>query len=137
MKKRFIVITLLCTLLLSLLSACELKNAGPLKSITNPYIAQYECIEARLGEEDLLKRFEFITITLQNKENLELSYKPKDGEAKTIKSKYNFDINSRTLTSEIGILGYSFKQSTVIEKGQFTISKPIGGKQLIVKFKAL
>lgn len=136
MKKRLIILALFCTMLLSLLSACDMKNAGSLKSITNPYIAQYDCVEATLGEEDILKKFDHIKITLVNKENLELSYKPKDGDSKTVKSKYAFDVKSRTLTAEIGLLGYSFKQSTIVEKGKFTISKSIGGKQLIMKFKA-
>lgn len=136
MKKRLILFAIICTLLLTFLSACDIKNAGSLKSITNPYIAQYECVEAKLGDEDLLKKFDYIKITLVNKENLELTYKPKDGEHKTIKSKYSFDVKSRILTAEIGLLGYTFKQSTVIEKGRFTLSKSIGSKQLVMKFKA-
>ena len=71
-----------------------------------------------------------------DKETLELNYKPTDGDNKSIESHYNFDVNSHTLTADVGILGYTFKQSTVIEKGKFTISKSIGGKQLIMKFKA-
>ncbi len=136
MKKRSLFLIVLCTLLLTLLPACDIKNAGPLKSITNPHVAQYDCIEATFGEEDLLTKFDYIKITLVDKENLELSYKYKDGESRNLKSKYSFDVQTRTLTAEMGLLGYSFKQSTVIEKGKFTISKPIGGKQLIMKFKA-
>lgn len=136
MKKRFIFLAVICTLLLTLLSGCDIKNAGSLKSITNPHVAQYECIEATLGEKDLLKKFDYIKLTLVDKENLELNYKQKDGESKLIKSKYSFDVKTRMLTAEMGLLGYSFKQSTIIEKGRFTISKPIGGKQLIMKFKA-
>ena len=114
-----------------------MKNAGPLKSITHPYIAQYECVEATLGEEDLLKKFDYIKITLVNSNTLELNYKQKNGENKTLKSNYSLDTKSRTLTAEIGILGYNIKQSTVVENGKFTISKSIGGKQLIMKFKAV
>lgn len=136
MKKRLIIFFVLCTLILTLLSACDMKNAGPLKSITHPYIAQYECVEATLGDEDLLDKFDYIKITLVNKDTLELNYKLKDGDNKTIESNYDFDVNSHTLTAEVGILGYTVKQSTVIEKGKFTISKSIGGKQLIMKFKA-
>ena len=136
MKKRLIFIFVLCTFILTFISACEVKNAGPLKSITHPYIAQYECIEAKLGEEDLLEKFDYIKITLLDKETMELNYKLKEGENKSIKSNYSFDLESRTLTAEIGLLGYTFKQSTVIEKGKFTISKSIGGKQLIMKFRA-
>lgn len=136
MKKRLILFAFLCTLLLTFLSACDVKNAGPLKSITNPYIAQYDCVEATLGEQDLLKKYDYIKITLVDKENLELTYKPKDGDNKTIKSQYTFDSKTRKLNAEVGILGYKFKQSTIVEKGKFTISKAILGKQLIMKFKA-
>ena len=135
MKKRLIIFVVLCTFLLTFLCACDMKNAGPLKSITHPYIAQYECIDAKLGEEDLLKKFDYIKITLVNSKTMELNYKQKEGKNKTIKSDYTFDTKSRTLTAEIGILGHTVKQSTVIEKGKFTISKSIGGKQLIMKFK--
>ena len=137
MKKRLIILAVICTFLLTFLSACDVKNAGPLKSITRPYIAQYECVEATLGDENLLDKFDFIKIVLLDKENLEFLYKQKEGDDKSFNSKYVFDIKSRTFTAEIGILGYTFKQSTVIEKGKFTISKPIGGKQLIMKFKAI
>ena len=137
MKKRLIAIVVLFTLLLSFACACDMKNTGPLKSITHPYIAQYECVEAKLGEEDLLKKFDYIKLTLVNSNTLELNYKQKDGNNKTLKSNYTFDTKSRTLNAEIGLLGYKFKQSTVIEKGKFTISKSIGGKQLIMKFKAV
>lgn len=136
MKKLLLIIAVVLATSFTFLPACELKNAGPLKSLTRPYIAQYECTEATLGNEDLLDKFEYIKITLKNKEELELSYKPKDGEAKTLTSRYDFDSDTRTLTAEIGILGYTVKQSTVIENGKFTVTKPFGGKQLIMKFKA-
>ena len=137
MKKRLFIYVVLCTFLLTFLCACDMKNAGPLKSITHPYIAQYECVEAKFGEEDLLQKYDYIKITLLNSNTLELNYKQKHGDNKTIKSNYNFDTKSRTITAEIGLLGYKIKQSTVIEKGKFTISKSIGGKQLIMKFKAV
>ena len=137
MKKKIIIFAVICVLMLTFLSACDVKNAGPLKSITRPYIAQYECVEAKLGDEDLLKKFDYIKITLLDKNNLELNYKQKDGENKLIKSKYSFDTKSHTLTAEIGILGYTIKQSTVIEKGKFTISKSISGKQLVMNFKMI
>ena len=137
MKKRIIVFAVICVFLLTLLPACDMKNAGPLKSVTRPYIAQYECVEATLGNEDLLKKFDYIKITLLDKDTLELNYKQKDGDNTKVKSNYDFDMQSRTLTAEIGILGYTIKQSTTVEKGKFTISKSFGGKQLIMKFQAI
>lgn len=136
MKRKILIFSAIFLLLLILLPACNAQNAGSLKSITRPYIAQYECVEAKLGEEDYLKKFEYFYLTLKDKENMEITYKLKDGERKTVKSKYNFDLESKRLTAEIGIFGYKFKQSTVIENGRFTVSKSIGGKQLVMKFKA-
>ena len=137
MKKRIIIFTFIFALMLSFACACDMKNAGPLKSITRPYIAQYECVDATLGGEDLLDKFDYIKITLLDKENLAINYKQKNDDNKTIESKYSFDLKSHTLTAEIGILGYTFKHSTVIENGKFTISKSIGGKQLVMKFRAI
>ena len=101
-------------MLLTLLPACDAQNAGSLKSITRPYIAQYECIEAKFGEENYLEKFDYIKLTLKDKENMEICYKLKNSERTIVKS----------------------KQSTIIENGKFTISKSIGGKQLVMKFKA-
>ena len=136
MKKLFLPIFICCLAALSLLCACDMKNAGPLKSITRPYIAQYQCTEAELGDENLLDKFEYIKIVLVNKEDMQIVYKPKDGESKTISSTYELDTKTHRLTAQIGILGYDFKQSVIVENGKFTISMPIGGKQLVMKFKA-
>ncbi len=100
-----------------------------------PYIAQYECTEARFGNEDLFEKFEFIEINLINQEKLELIYKLKNGDKKVIKAPYNLNKSTRELSAEIGILGHKFKQTAIVKNGKFTISKTIGKKQLVMKFK--
>ena len=88
-------------------------ECGSLKSITRPYIAQYECIEAKFGEENYLEKFDYIKLTLKDKENMEICYKLKNSERTIVKSKYDFDVESKRLTADVGILGYKFKQSTI------------------------
>lgn len=135
MKKFILIITAILTLiLLSLPSSCNVQETGSLKSITHPYIAHYECTDARLGNLNLLEKYDYIEIILVNKEDIEIVLKPKNGDKQILKSKYTFDNETHELSSDIGILGYRFKQSTKIEKGKFTISKEIGGKQLIMNF---
>lgn len=136
MKRKLFFLTAVCTLLLLLIPACEAREVGSLKSLTRPYIAHYECTEATLGEENLLDMFDYIEIVLVDKEKMELIYKMKDGEKHSVESSYSFDIEKRELTADVGILGYKFRESTTIEHGRFTISKAIGTKQLIMKFKA-
>ncbi len=120
---------------LLILSACDAREAGSLKSITRPYIAHYECTEATLGGEDLLDKFEYIEIVLVDKEEMQLIYKPKEGKKSKIKSNYSFNLETRELTADIGIYGYRFRESTIVENGKFTVTKTIGEKQLILKFK--
>ncbi len=135
MKRKLTILIAICSLLLILIPACDAREAGSLKALTKPYIAHYECTDATLGEENLLDKFEYIEIILVNKEKMELIYKQKDGEKRSLESKYSFNPKTRELTAEIGILGYTFRQSTIVEKGKFTITKTIGNKQLIMKFK--
>ena len=135
MKRRLLFIAALCSLLL-VFTACDAREAGSIKTFTRPYIAQYACTEAYFGEENLLDRFDYIKIVLVDKEQMQLIYKTKHGEQSKLESTYLFDLKSRELTAEIGILGYRFKQSAVVENGQFTITKTFGRKQLVMKFQA-
>ena len=135
MKRKLIVFAVMLTLALLLLPACDARKAGSLKTITRPYIATYECIEATLGGEDMLEKFDYIEIVLVDSKQMELIYKPKNGDKKIVKSDYSLDLQTHELTAEIGIYGYNFRESTVIENGKFTISKKIGTKQLIMKFQ--
>ena len=120
---------------MSLLPACDIQEADSLKSLTKPYIAQYECYEGTFGGEDILEKFDYIEINLADKKNLELLFKRKDGEKYKYECEYTFDNNTNELSADIGVLGFRFKESVKIEYGKFTVSKPIGSKQLVMKFK--
>lgn len=137
MKKKIFLLTFLCLTLLSvfLLPACSMTAEGSIKTITKPYIAQYRCIEAKLGEDDLLTDYDEITITLLDQKEMEVSFKPKNKEKHSFRAPYSFDPKTHELSGEAGILGYKFKEKVVVENGAFTISKPIGKKQLVMKFQ--
>ncbi len=136
MKRKKILIALLLFLTLLLFPACELDANGSIKSITRPYVAEYECVEARLGEEDLLERYEYIKITLIDKQEMEISFKSKNGKKHIYSSTYEVDPETREFSGEIGILGFKFKEKTKIENGSFTIERNILSKPLFMKFKA-
>lgn len=121
---------------LIILPACDARNAGSLKSITRPYIAQYECKEATFGGEDILDKFDYIEINLADKEKLQLIFKLKNGERHVYDGKYTFDVKTRELSADIGVMGVKFKKTTTVKNGKFTVSKTIGKKQLIMQFKA-
>lgn len=137
MRKKFYPLALLFAfLILTLLPACNIQQeTSSLKSLTKPYIAEYECYEGMFGGEDILKKFDYIIITLADKENLELIFKLKDGERYKYECEYELDTKTRELSADIWVLGYRFKESVNIEHGKFTVSKTIGSKQLVMKFK--
>ncbi len=136
-RKIFICAVLFCILtVLTLIPACSQTASGDtsLKSITKPYIGEYECVEARLGQRDLLEKYDFIVINLLDGEKMEVSFKPKDGKKKTYEGSYEVS-DTREFTGEIGILGVRFKETTKIENGSFIITKNIMSSPLILKFK--
>jgi hypothetical protein len=114
--------------------AFKIDESNSIKNITKPYINRYECTKATLGDEDLLENYEYFRIDILDGENLELSFKRKDGNVRSYKSTYTYDNDSGELTAEIGILGCKFKQAVIIKNGTFTISMPILYKQLIMNF---
>ena len=73
MKRKFTFIAVIITLILTLLPACDARETGSLKALTKPYIAHYECYEGSFGGEDLMEKFDYVEIILQDKENLLLS----------------------------------------------------------------
>ncbi|MDE6001706.1 MAG: hypothetical protein K2G96_05265, partial [Clostridia bacterium] len=87
-KKILFTLAAFCMLLPLFVCACDAREAGSLKSITRPYIAQYECTEATLGDENLLEKFEYIKIVLVNKDTMQIIYKPKNGKKQINETKY-------------------------------------------------
>lgn len=128
---------LLLTFSLLLFPACEANAESSIKEITMPYIAQYECVEARLGNEDFLEQFDFIRIILVNNEKMQLVFKKKGEKKYIVDGNYKFDSHTRELQGEIGFLGYRFREKTFVNKGEFILSETILTKQLYMKFKVI
>ena len=136
MKKKIKLILLPLLLFCSfiILPACNFDMTESIKAITKPYIAEYECTEAYLGGENLLEKYEYIKITLINAEEMELSFKATEGKKHTFTGNYTVDPKTRELSGEIGVLGMKFREKVTVEKGQFTITKNILNKPLLMKF---
>lgn len=140
MKKKLIILLTVVALCLFILPACKMDaenfTKSSVKSISKPYIAQYECVEARFGEENFLEYYDYIRVVLLNKNELELLYKLKDGDKKSVTGSYTLDPETREIDAEIGILGYKFKKKVKVEKGEILISHTIMQKELFMKFQA-
>ena len=135
MKKKFLLLISLVCLLLTLLPACEINTEGSIKSITHPYINEYDCSEARLGEEDILEKYDFIKVSILDDKELEVKYKLKNEETRSFKCDYKMNEETRELTAEKGFFGMKIGEKVKIENGQFEVLRKIGDKTLYMKFQ--
>lgn len=136
MRKKIIAAVIFSALISFILCAFTYDENSSVKSLTKPYITTYECVSARFGKEDILQKYDFIKITFLNDKELEVSYKYKNGKKHCNKCNYYYDDGTGTFSAEMGILGFRFKQQTVIENGKFTLVVPILGKPLILNFSS-
>ncbi len=129
---------MLCVFALCCLFLCAFTfdKSSSLKDLTHPYINTYECTAARLGNENLLEKYDYFRITILDEKELEISFKRKWPNKKNVyKCGYTYNPKTQELSAELGILGYRFKQTTKIANGKFTISMPVFGRPLLMNFE--
>lgn len=134
MKKRLKFLAVLPLLCICVFCAFTIDSSTSVKTLTKPYINTYECTSARLGNEDLLEKYEYFKITMLDGNELEVSFKRKNGKRHAYVCGYTYDSEKQTLSAEIGILGFKFKQDVKISEGKFTLCMPILGKTLVMNF---
>ena len=134
MKKKLCAIILISFAVCLCLCAFTFDANSSVRTLTKPYITTYECTSAVFGNENLLEKYEYLRITFLDDKQLEVSYKKKNGKKHAHVCDYTYDDKTGEIFAEMGILGFKFKQATVIENGKFTLSMPILGKPLIMNF---
>lgn len=122
--------------LCALLCACNISADSSLKELTHPCVTRYECTYARWGETDFLEEFDYIRITLLDTEKMALEYKKTGESAHSYECSYTLDEKTGEFTAEAGALGIKFREKIKIEDGEFTVSLPLMGRQLIMKFQS-
>ena len=118
----------------ALLLLCPSFKTGSLTDMSKPYLGEYECKQARLGEEERLADFSYIRLELLQNGKYILRYCEKDGEKQEVKGKYRYDESKQTLTLYAGQSGV-FKRAFPIKDGQITVSVPFGDKTLVLQFE--
>lgn len=131
-----------CTCLIAIfiiLISCAftIDEDSSIKELTHPYMNTYECTRATLGDTNLLEDYDYFRIIIGEKNQLKIMYRKKDGSCNEFDSTYKFNEKTNELTAEIGIMGFNYKQKTIITDGRFTITMPIMSKQLVMIFEVL
>ena len=116
--------------LLLVLPAC---GNGSLKDITKPYLGEYECKSATLGEKDYVEDFSFIRLELKKDDEFTLYYSAKNGKKGEEAGTYTYDEKEEALTITYGENGV-FKRKFPLKNGEIFITLPIGTQTLSMKF---
>ena len=118
--------------LLSLVALFPSKKGG-LDDIAKPYLGEYECITAQIGEKDCLDKFTYIRLELKDEGEFVLDCKEREGKKRQIKGKYSYDKEKGVLTFTDQVGG--FKREFPLKKGSLTVSLPMAGKMLVLQFE--
>ena len=122
-----------CAALAAILFVLPACANGSLKDVTKPYLGEYECESATLGERDYTNDFSFIRLELKEKGDFNLYYQTKNGQKGEESGTYTYDEKEQTLTISYGELGV-LKRKFPLINGEIFITLPIGSKTLSMKF---
>lgn len=136
MKSKSIALSAILSFLCLFMCAFTVDSDSSVKTLTKPYITTYECTAARLGNENLLEKYEYFRITFLDDKELEVSMKRKKGNKNSYRCGYEYDDETGRFKAELGILGFRFRQDCKIENGKFTVCMPILGRTLLMNFQS-
>ena len=113
-----------------LFSAC---GNSTLKDVTKPYLGEYECKSATLGETEYVDDFSFIRLELKQNGEFTLYYSHKNGKNGEESGSYLYDKNEKTITLTYGEVGV-LKRKFPLKNGEIYVTLPIGSQTLSMKF---
>ena len=120
----------LCSLMLAFSSWRE----GKVTEITKPYLGEYECKQAILGEIDCLKKFDYIRLELSADNQFKLSYCETKGKKQTIKGTYEYEEESQSVCLKMGVGGIVHRKFP-LRDGVLYITIPFKLKSLALQFE--
>lgn len=137
MKKKIVCALIISAFLVLFACAFTIDPNSSIKNLTKPYANTYECTRATLGDTDLLEDYEYMRIIIHDNGKLNVEMQRKGGKKRIYQCQYTYDDNTCNLSAEIGILGFTYRQTTKIENGKFVISMPVLTKQLTMLFEVI
>lgn len=124
---------IVCALGALLLSFSSMPN-GSLTDIAKPYLGEYECKIATLGNKDYLDEFRSLVLELKSEGEYELRYHLKNGYKGKETGAYSYD-------KDTGILRLSsdgkedWKRDIPLKNGKILVTVPIGIEILHLQFE--
>lgn len=109
-------------------------HSASVKTIAKPYVGEYECQTARLGDTDCLQYFDFIRLELTTKGTFHVRYKTRTGTRGENSGDYRYADDERTVTF-IEENASAPQRAFPIDRGTLTVCLPVGERMLYVRFQ--
>lgn len=139
LKKYLIfMIFLLSSILLPLcLGAAKIENnkQHAIARFIQPYIGEFTCQKLQWGENDLLKNYEKITLTLQPKGKGLLVMIPKKAKRSSQKVQYSYDYTTKQIHFKLDSIKGNELVTMPLQNGKFSIVQTILEKPLYIEFE--
>ncbi len=120
---------------LALFCGCDSGSIpGSLFDISHPYTGVYRCEYVKLGDENLLDQFDYITLELKGDGLYKLSFRQKDGVKGAYRGHYHLDTENNLFTIHEKIFGKHIEKSFRIENGAIDITVLYGDREFAVRF---
>ena len=123
-----------CAALAALLFSCANVKDSSLTDVTKPYLGEYHCSSATLGEKEYVDDFSFITLELAKDNAFILRYATKTGIKGEQKGEYVYDKASESVTFSIDGKA-PIKKSFPLKDGKLQIDFRVGSKMFNVKLE--
>ncbi|MBQ8292088.1 MAG: hypothetical protein IJX88_06275 [Clostridia bacterium] len=107
---------------------------GNLKEITKPYLGEYECKNATLGNVDLKESFKSIVLELCSDNTFILTVKDMAGKKHVQTGKYSYDEKTQTLCF-CDKDGKGIQRETSLKEGKFSLNLGFDKKTVILSFE--
>jgi len=113
----------------------NVSSMGTLKDLSRPYLGTYDCEYIRMGSEDLLKKFDYVTAELKPEGIFKIEFKDLRGVKGLYRGHYVFDESDGTIKIDESIFGKRVTKSFSAENGEIIANLLYGDKLLAIKFK--
>lgn len=117
-----------------MLCGCEVQSLSSLRSFAQPYLGEYHCEYAQLGDKNILSSFRSIVLTLEKGGTFSFAATPKIGKKIKAEGNCEYDESTNTLIFRANFRGKECRKDVLWSAGKFTIEHTVAGKPLVMRF---
>lgn len=119
---------------LSVMLCASCKLGDTLPEVTKPYLGEYECKRATLGNTEYLQDFDYVRLTLDPDDTFTLAFRKKGGDKEEEKGAYTYDFEQEELVL-FSEQSAAYQRRFPLKDGKLTITLEVGTNTFVAEFE--